>query len=93
MSVGDYLSRLMFALPLVLLMAGTVLYFAKRGWLRLPGMAGAVPRVARNDALRIIQSQAIGPGVRLVVIQFDERSVLLGVSRSGVTALSHGERP
>jgi flagellar biogenesis protein FliO len=78
-------------LPLVLLLAGGVLYAAKRGWLRLPGMAMTVAAPRGCDVLRVVQSLGVGPGVRLVVVEFDGRPLLLAVHRGGVAALS-GDR-
>lgn len=84
MSAGEYLSRLGVALPLVLVLLGVAYYAAKRGWLpmlRLPGekLPGSPP------ALRLVQTVGLGPGARLLVVEFDGRRLLLATHRGGIS--------
>lgn len=84
MTIGDYLSRLVFALPLVLALAMAAIYAVKRGWLRAPSQIGLHGREA---PLKLVQSMTIGAGVRLLVVDFEAQRLVLAISRSGVTSV------
>ncbi len=86
MSAGEYLSRLGVALPLVLALLGAAYYAAKRGWLPMVNAPGARP-ADLPPALRLIQTIGLGPGARLVVVEFDGRRLLLAAHRGGVSRL------
>ncbi len=75
------MTRLALALPLLLLALGGVLVAARRGLIRLPGaVVGVAP-------LKIVQLANLGPGARLAVVEFEGRSLLLSISKTGVTSL------
>ena len=81
------LGRLAVALPLVLLALAAGFVALKRGWLRLPSAVAV-----EGSRLRQVASLGLAPGVRLVLVEFDERRVLLAMSRSGVAVLDGAER-
>ncbi|QYE34425.1 flagellar biosynthetic protein FliO [Polymorphobacter sp. PAMC 29334] len=85
MTATDYLTRLAVALPLVIAVLAGLWYAAKRGWIQPPG-------IAPSPLLRPIATLGLGPGSRLVVIEFDGRRLLIAASRSGVTLLDHSAR-
>jgi len=85
-SAGEYLSRLAVALPLVLALLGAAYYAAKRGWLPMLRLTGAAP-TGVPPALRLIQTIGLGPGARLVVVEFDGRRLLLAAHRSGISRI------
>lgn len=86
MSVGDYLGRLVWALPLVLVLLGGVLTAIKRGWLRLPLLAPPA-----GGATKLVQSIGVAPGQRLLVIEFEGARLLVGSHRGGLVALDRRE--
>lgn len=83
--MGDYLLRLLVALPLVIALIVGVLLAVKRGWLRLPATAGGG---VRSGPVRLVGRCALGPGASLAVVRFDGRDLLLGVSSSGSVLLA-----
>jgi len=85
MSTGDYLSRLAVAFPLLLSVLAGLWYAAKRGWI-------APPRVASAAHLQPVATLGLGTGIRLIVVEFDGRRLLLATSRAGVTLLDHAVR-
>lgn len=85
MSTGDYLSRLAIALPLVVTLMIGLWYAAKRGWIKPPRAASGEPA-----ALRPMATLSLGPGSRLIVIEFDGRRMLIAASRNGITLLGGG---
>lgn len=84
-STGDYLSRLTVALPLIVALMTGLWYAAKRGWIKPPGIA-----VGEPAALRPVATLSLGPGSRLIVIEFDGRRMLIAASRNGITLLGGG---
>jgi flagellar biogenesis protein FliO len=84
MTTVDYLSRLAVALPLVIAVMAALWYATKRGWIQPPG-------VVASAHLRPIATLGLGPGARLVIVEFDGRRLLLAASRSGVTLLDHAQ--
>lgn len=82
MTTADYLTRLAVALPLVLLVMAGLWYAAKRGWIQPPG-------IASSSLLRPIATLGLGPGARLIVVEFDGRRLLIAASRAGVSLLDH----
>lgn len=82
MTASDYLSRLAVALPLLLCLMAGLWYAARRGWIRPPGLAAG-----EAAALRPIATLGLGPGSRLLIVEFDGYRLLLAVSRGGVTLI------
>jgi flagellar biogenesis protein FliO len=86
MSAGDYLWRLVVALPLILALAVGTILLLKRGWLRWPFRVRPVMPAAQP--LVVIATQTLGPAVRLAVVRFAGRDHLLGLAGTGITLLS-----
>ncbi len=86
MSTVDFLVRLALALPLVLALLGGFYFAARRGWVKLPGalLPGA------PAAMRLLQTAALGPGAKLIVVEFDGRLLLIAAHRSGVSLIAPG---
>ncbi len=84
MTAADYLSRLAVVLPLVLAAMGALWYAVKRGWIRPAGLG--------SPHLRAVATLGLGPGARLVVVEFDGKRLLVAASRAGVTLLDHAGR-
>jgi flagellar protein FliO/FliZ len=82
--IGDYLLRLAIMLPIICGMIVGALYLAKK--FNLNGLrAGA----ANNRQIaRVAESSFLSPGVRLAVIDFADRRLLVSVSKQGITKLS-----
>ncbi|MFQ3666622.1 MAG: flagellar biosynthetic protein FliO [Sphingomonadaceae bacterium] len=92
--IGEFLLRLLVALPLVLGVAVLVLLAMRRGWLPVPGQVGPMgPFTASagqpgETRLDLVASRALQPGVRVAVVRYAGQEFLLGVSPQGVTLLS-----
>lgn len=80
----EYILRLLILLPLVAGMAWGALYL----WKRLGG--GFLPQ-ARARRLRVVDAVPLGTMGRLALVEFDDRALLLSVSRSGITLLTEGK--
>ena len=76
--------RLGVVLPLLLIVLGGVLVAARRGLIRLPGVA------AGEAPLKLVQVVALGPGAKLAVAEFGGERLLIGVGRDGVRLLRTG---
>ncbi len=57
---------------------------------RLPGLGW--PETATRHA-RLLQAVPLGPGSRLLVVEFAGRRVLVGQSRAGLVRLAEGDVP
>ena len=83
--IGEYLLKLALLLPLVIgLMIGCLW-----AWRKLEG------RLPGNQGTRLIQvkeSMMLSPGLRLAVIEFEGRKLLVSVGRGGVSLVDRGER-
>ncbi len=53
---------------------------------RLPAGLGDVPRFAR-----VVQAVPLGPGSRLLVVEFGGRRLLIGQARTGLVRLGEAE--
>lgn len=93
--IGDYLTRLAVALPLVLLLAIAVIWAVKRGRLAWPIDRAHPP--APPAPLEIVASRALTATSRVAVVRFDGRDHLLAVSGGTVmlvaVAATAGGRP
>jgi flagellar protein FliO/FliZ len=82
----EYLLRLALLLPLL----GGLIYGSLwlTRWLqtRLHGVPGAGSR-----HLQVIETSLVAPGMKLAVVRFHDREILLGLSRQGLVRL--GEAP
>ena len=80
----EYVLKLVILLPLVCgLMVGS-LYLWRRLESRLPGQQGA-------RLIQLREAMPLGPGLKLAVIEFEGRRLLVSVARQGVTLIDKGE--
>ena len=76
-----YILKMLALLPLLAFLIWATLWFSKRLQTRLHG--AQQPRMAQ-----LVETSMIAPGMRLAVIEFGGKAVLLGSSRHGLTRLS-----
>lgn len=102
--LGEFLSRLAIALPLVCAAAVLTLLALKRGWVRLPsfvrtygrnaggtaGYATAVPSPVPDLAITAIK--ALSPSSRVAVIRFHGRDHLVGITGNAFQLLATADK-
>lgn len=76
-----YFLKMLLLLPLLALMIWGSLRLTK--W-----MQGRMNDPARPRSARLIETTILSPGVRLAVIEFHGRHILVGASRHGLTRLA-----
>jgi len=76
-----YIAKLVIFLPLIALLAWGSLRLAKRFEGRFAGGEGA-------SGLRIVESRMLSPSVRLAVIAFHDREILVSASKHGLVRLA-----
>lgn len=81
----EYILKLAIMLPLVCGLMIGCLYL----WRRLEAR---IPRQAGDRMLRVAETMLVSPGVKLAVLEFDGRKLLVSVARSGVTLIDRGDR-
>lgn len=79
-----YILRLLILLPLVAGLAWGALYL----WKRMGG--GFLPQT-RAKRLRVVDAVPLGTAGRLALVEFDDRTLLLSVSRQGITLIAEGK--
>ncbi len=77
-----YFLKLAILLPMIAALAWATLKFAQRTQARLAGASGQAKRV------RIVESAILSPTLKLVVIEFHGREILVSASRQGLTRLA-----
>lgn len=77
-----YVAKLLILLPLICAMIWGALKLAKR----LQGQLGAQPGVEKS--VRIVETTMLSPTLRLAVIEFHGREILVSTSRNGLTRLA-----
>lgn len=82
----DYLLRLALLLPLLGGLIWGSLWLTRYLQTRLAGQPG---KGARH--LHLVETSLIAPGMKLAVVRFHDREILLGLSRQGMVRL--GEAP
>lgn len=81
--MGWYLAKMLLLIPLLGLMIWGSLKLTQRLQRKLGGAAaGQAPRA------RVVETTFLGPGLKLAVVEFQGREILLGCSRSGLTRLA-----
>ncbi|GAA3894215.1 hypothetical protein GCM10022276_11780 [Sphingomonas limnosediminicola] len=80
--MGEYILRLVILVPLVGGLAWASLWLWKRLQLGLPAMR------VQDRSVRLVDAIPLGPGSKLAVVSFDERRLLIAVSRGQVTLLT-----
>jgi flagellar protein FliO/FliZ len=80
----EYLLRLALLLPLLGGLIWGSLWLTRYLQTRLSGAAGS----GAGRHLHLVETSLIAPGVKLAVVRFHEREILLGLSRHGMVRLS-----
>jgi len=83
----EYLLRLALLLPLLAGLIWGSLWLTRWVQTRLH----SVPGTASGRQLQLIETSLIAPGMKLAVVRFREREILLGCTRHGLVRL--GEAP
>ncbi|WP_374408697.1 flagellar biosynthetic protein FliO [Pelagerythrobacter sp.] len=81
--MGWYILKLLILLPLIGLMIWGSLKLAQR----MQGKFGA-PQGGGGKAVRIVETTMLSPTMRLAVIEFHGREILVSTSRAGLTRLA-----
>lgn len=82
----EYLARLALLLPLLALLIWGSLRLTRFLQTRLVGM-----QAGSGCALELVETSLLAPGLKLAVVRFHDREILLGCSRSGLVRLSETE--
>jgi flagellar protein FliO/FliZ len=84
--IGTYLLKLALLLPLVCGLLVGCLWLWRKLEQKLPGNQG-------TRMIAIKESMMISPGLRLAVIEFEGRKLLVSVGRGGVSLVDRGDAP
>ena len=76
-----YIAKLMIFLPLIALIAWGSLRLAKR-------LEGRFTKAEGTSGLRIIESRMLSPTLRIAVIAFHDREILVSASKQGLVRLA-----
>ncbi len=87
----EYLLRLALLLPLLAGLIWGSLWLTRTIQARLTGQPGGGGARGAGRQLHLVETSLIAPGVKLAVVRFREREILLGLSRHGLVRL--GEAP
>lgn len=88
----EYLVRLALVLPLLGGMIWGSLWLTRFLQTRLAGAPGAGMRGGGRH-LQLIETSLIAPGIKLAVVRFHDREILLGLSRQGLVRLAEASAP
>lgn len=80
--IAEYLLRLFLLVPLIGGLAWGSLWLWRRVQLRLP----LKPETVRS--VRIVDVVTLGTNGKLAVVEFGGREILVGISRSGISAIA-----
>jgi flagellar protein FliO/FliZ len=80
----EYLLRLALLLPLLAGLIWGSLWLTRYMQARLAGTPGA----GAGRHLQLIETNLIAPGMKLAVVRFHDREILLGCTRQGLVRLS-----
>jgi flagellar protein FliO/FliZ len=81
----SYVLKLVVLLPLVCGLMIGCLYLWRRLESRMPGQPA-------NRMMAVKETMMISPGLRLAVVEFEGRKLLVSVSRAGVTLIDKGDK-
>ncbi len=87
--IVEYLLRLVLLLPLLALLIWGSLWLTRFLQTRLAQGLGH-PEGARQS-LELIETSLVAPGLKLAVVRFHDREILLGCSRSGLVRLGEAD--
>lgn len=79
--MAEYLLRLAILLPLLAFLIWASLRLTRYLQTRLVGVQ------AKGQRLELVETSLIAPGMKLAVVRFHNREILLGCSRSGLVRL------
>ena len=86
----EYLLRLALLLPLLGGLIWGSLWLTRWLQTRLHGVPGAG---ASGRQLQLVETSLIAPGMKLAVVRFRDREILLGCTRNGLVRLSEAPVP
>lgn len=81
----EYLLRLALLLPLLALMIWGSLKLTRYLQTRMVGMQGT------GRSLNLVETSLVAPGMKLAVVRFHDREILLGCSRNGLVRLAESD--
>lgn len=81
----EYLLRLALLLPLLALMIWGSLKLTRYLQTRMVGMQGT------GRSLKLVETSLVAPGMKLAVVRFHDREILLGCSRNGLVRLAESD--
>ena len=84
--IGSYLLKLALLLPLVCGLLVLCLWAWRKLETRLPGAPA-------NRLLAVKETMMVSPGLRLAVLEFEGRRLLVSVGRGGVNLIDKAELP
>lgn len=84
--IVEYFVRLFLLIPLIGGLAWGSLWLWKRVQLGLPVKSEC------NRPVRVVDAVALGANGKLLVVEFNGDTLLLGVSRSGISRLASGDK-
>lgn len=82
--MGWYILKLVLLLPLLGAMIWGSLKLSKHLQTKMQGASG-------ERAVRLVESSMLAPGIRLAVVEFRGKEILLGSSRHGLTRLAEAD--
>lgn len=80
----EYILKLVVLLPLVCGLLIGCLYLWRKLEARMPGQQG-------ERMLKVKETMMISPGLRLAVLEFEGRKLLVSVGRGGVNLIDRGQ--
>ncbi|WP_298307580.1 flagellar biosynthetic protein FliO [uncultured Erythrobacter sp.] len=83
--MADYLLRLALLLPLLGVMIWGSLKLTRYLQTRLVGLQGG------SGTLELVETSLLAPGLKLAVVRFHNREILLGCSRAGIVRLGEAQ--
>lgn len=83
--MAEYLLRLALILPLLGLMIWGSLKLTRYLQTRLVGLQGG------SGSLELVETNLLAPGLKLAVVRFHDREILLGCSRAGIVRLGEAD--
>ena len=85
----EYLLRLVLLLPLLALLIWGSLWLTRFLQTRLARGLGQTD--GTRQSLELIETSLVAPGLKLAVVRFHDREILLGCSRTGLVRLGDSE--
>ncbi|TIX51537.1 flagellar biosynthetic protein FliO [Alteraurantiacibacter aquimixticola] len=82
--MGWYIAKLLLLLPLLAGLIWGSLWLARK-------VQGGVGTREGGKAARLVETTMLAPGMRLAVIEFHGREILVGASRQGLVRLAEAE--